>query len=95
MPLLKFPCPHIAGAQSVPLDEIVRGVAYLPDPEMEPTLILVCSDGPKSLVALDFLYDRFERIFCIEGGVAEWERQTLPVEACESEGSSKSNLSND
>ena len=41
----------------------------------------VCSKGPKSLVALDFLYDRFERVYCIEGGITAWAQAKLPTEA--------------
>jgi len=68
----------IAGATGVSLDSIVGGSAYLPDSET--TVILACSKGPKSLVALDFLYDRFEKIYCIEGGLTAWDAAGLPTE---------------
>ena len=64
----------------MPLEAIVGGSAYLPDPNADGALLLVCSHGTKSLVALDFLYERFEALYCIDGGVAAWQTAGLPVE---------------
>jgi rhodanese-related sulfurtransferase len=69
----------LPGAERVVLEDIVGGTAYLPDPDSGPALLLACSHGTKALVALDFLYDRFEAVFCVDGGVAAWQAAGLPV----------------
>ena len=73
----------VCGATPVSLDAMVGGTAYLPDDDA--TIILACSEGPKSLVALDFLYDRFERVYCIDGGLAAWDAAGLPTERLRAE----------
>ena len=69
----------VRGALHVPLDELVSGEAALPEPDQP--LILVCSRGPKSLVALDFLALECPRAVCVEGGITAWDTASLPVES--------------
>lgn len=68
----------VMGARSLPLDDLVSGAAELP-PADQP-LILVCSRGPKSLVALDYLAEACPRAVCVEGGVEAWDAAKLPTE---------------
>jgi len=68
----------IEGAHSVSLDSLVEGGAYMPDAET--AIVLTCDRGPKALVALDFLYDRFEQVYCIDGGTEAWQSAELPTE---------------
>ena len=57
----------------------VGGRVALPSPEQ--LVVLVCSRGPKSLVALDYLAERCPRAVCIEGGIEAWDVAKLPTEA--------------
>ena len=68
----------VMGAASVPLDDLVSGAVELPPPDMR--VVLVCSRGPKSLVALDYLAERCPRAVCVEGGVTAWQNAKLPTE---------------
>ena len=43
-------------------------------------LLLVCSKGPKSLVALDYLAERCPRAVAVEGGITAWDAAVLPTE---------------
>ena len=72
----------LVGAETFPLDGLLEGLAdtppfgggwpksgmkYFAVPKSK-VVILACEDGEKSLIALDVLYSRYERIHCIEGG---------------------------
>ena len=54
-------------------------ISCAPPPADQPVL-LVCSKGPKSLVALDFLADLCPRAVCVAGGIAAWDEAALPTE---------------
>ena len=69
----------LPGAKWVSLEDIVGGGAYLPSPDAGGALLLVCWHGTTALVALDFLYERFEAIYCLDGGVAAWQAAGMPV----------------
>ena len=69
------------GAMSVPLDDLVGGKVPLPAADIP--VILVCSRGPKSLVALDYLAEVCPRAICIEGGVTAWDEAKLPTDEME------------
>ena len=68
----------VKGAQYVPLDDLVSGEAQLPPADAP--LLLVCSRGPKSLVALDYLARACPRAMCVEGGIVAWDAAALPTE---------------
>ena len=69
----------ITGSVSVPLDDLVSGKAPLP-PDGAP-IVLVCSRGPKSLVALDYLSEvSSARVVCVEGGITAWHAAALPTD---------------
>ena len=68
----------VRGALSVPLDDVVSGAVALPDAAAP--LVLVCSRGPKSLVALDYLAERCPRAVAVEGGISAWDSASLPTE---------------
>ena len=69
----------VMGALSLPLDDLVTGKKPLPPTDQ--AMILVCSRGPKSLVALDYLAESCPRAVCIEGGIEAWDVAKLPTEA--------------
>ena len=39
----------------------------------------MCSRGPKSLVALDYLAERYPNAVCVEGGITAWDAAALPT----------------
>ena len=47
------------------------GRVALPSPEQ--LVVLVCSRGPKSLVALDWLAEACPRAVCVDGGITAWD----------------------
>ena len=49
-------------------------------PPADTPIVLVCSHGPKSLVALDYLSEACPRAVCVEGGISAWDSAVLPVE---------------
>ena len=71
---------HPTPTERVSLDDMASGAAPLP-PEGAP-LLLVCSKGPKSLVALDVLAARErERAFVVDGGITAWDLMGLPTQS--------------
>ena len=72
----------LIGAVTYPLDDLLEGLEDTPPPGDEwptpgmqyfavpstQTVILACEDGETSLVALDVLYSRYDRIHAIKGG---------------------------
>jgi len=68
----------VKGARSVALDDLVSGASPLPPAGMP--ILLVCSKGPKSAVALDYLAEACPRAVCVEGGITAWDDAKLPVE---------------
>lgn len=69
----------VLGAKSLPLDDIVSGMVDVPPSELP--IILVCSRGPKSLVALDYLAETCPKAVCIEGGITAWDVAKLPTQS--------------
>ena len=51
-----------------------------PLPAADVPTVLVCSKGPKSLVALDYLAEHCPKAVCVEGGVVAWDKAKLPTE---------------
>ena len=43
--------------------------------------LLVCTDGERSLVALDVLDGKYEKVYAVDGGVAAWDADDLPTES--------------
>jgi rhodanese-related sulfurtransferase len=68
----------VMGALSIPLDDVVAGRASLPPADKR--IVLVCSRGPKSLVALGYLAEAYPRAVCVEGGITAWDSAHLPTE---------------
>ena len=69
----------VTGSVSVPLDDLVSGA--VPLPKAGGAIVLVCSRGPKSLVALDYLSEATEaRVVCVEGGITAWHAAALPTD---------------
>jgi len=57
-----------------------KGMKYFPI-SAESTLLLVCTDGERSLVALDVLDGKYEKVYAVDGGVAAWDADDLPTES--------------
>merc|ERR1740124_774769 len=72
-------CAPRRGARAASLDDMVGGRVALPPPEQ--LVVLVCSRGPKSLVALDWLAEACPRAVCVEGGITAWDVAKLPTES--------------
>jgi len=75
----------IRGADSLPLNAMVlEGAAAAADAAAhDGPLLLHCSKGPKSLVALSYLAPLVPsqtRVYVVDGGVTAWEDNNLPVE---------------
>ena len=69
----------VTGSVCIPLDDLVSGAAPMP-PAGAP-VVLVCSRGPKSLVALDYLCEACDaRVVCVEGGISAWHAAALPTD---------------
>ena len=62
-----------------PNPDQVDGRVALPSPEQ--LVVLVCSRGPKSLVALDWLAEACPRAVCVDGGITAWDVAKLPTES--------------
>lgn len=71
------------GARAASLDDMVDGRVALPSPEQ--LVVLVCSRGPKSLVALDWLAEACPRAVCVDGGITAWDVAKLPTESTTAE----------
>ena len=61
------------------LDDLVSGAEELP--EDVDAIVLCCSKGPKSAVAMGWLMEtnQAKEAFCVEGGVTSWDAAELPV----------------
>ena len=68
----------IRGSSRVSLDAMVAGEE--PSPPRERPLLLACSRGPKSLVALDYLSEKCARVYTIDGGITAWDQAGLPTQ---------------
>ena len=84
----------LVGAESFPLDDLLEGLAdtppiggnwpksgmkYFAVPRTQ-SVVLVCEDGEKALIALDVLYSRYDRVHCIAGGAKACEAAGLLCE---------------
>ena len=85
---------RLRGAVNHPLPELLDGLStappyggtwprsgmiYFPLASSR-TLLLACEDGAKSLVALELLYDKYDKVYCVDGGIEAWEAAGLPTE---------------
>ena len=68
----------VKGAISIPLDTMLDGTAQMPPTHLP--LVLVCSRGTDSLVALAHIAGRYPRAVCVEGGITAWDAAALPTE---------------
>ena len=68
----------VMGAVPMPLEELISKERPLPPPDA--TIILVCSEGLQSLIALDYLAEACPRAVAVEGGINAWDNAHLPVD---------------
>ncbi|KAJ1618718.1 hypothetical protein T492DRAFT_1090796 [Pavlovales sp. CCMP2436] len=69
----------IRGAISLPLNDLVSSKVSVPSGP----LLLVCSKGPKSLVALDYFLGEVgceDEVKVVDGGTTAWDSEGLPTE---------------
>ena len=69
---------HIRGAVNIPFDEVAQRIAELDAPH---GVALNCMVGPRARKGEAALLDRgYEKVLHLEGGLAAWQAEGLPVE---------------
>lgn len=79
-PAAAFQKGHIIGARNVPMGELGSRVADLEDHRDRPVLVC-CDTGMTTPKAASILRKAsFSRVVNLKGGLAAWERESLPLE---------------
>ena len=69
---------HIRGAVNIPFDEVAQRIAEIDAPH---GVALYCMVGPRARKGESALLDRgYEKVLHLEGGLAAWLAEGLPVE---------------
>lgn len=69
---------RIAGSRNIPLGELPRNSAALPD---DKTIVCVCRTGRRASQAAEALRSAGRsNLVCLEGGLTAWEKAGLPVD---------------
>lgn len=72
---------HILNAVHLPLNEVGKGHAKL-GKDLSRPLIVYCETGPRSSIAAkDLKRAGFEKVFRLQGGLAAWRTENLPVQS--------------
>lgn len=72
---------HILDAVHLPVGEVRSGHGKLGKDLARP-LIVYCETGPRaSIAAKDLKRAGFEKVFCLQGGLAAWRNENLPVQS--------------
>jgi rhodanese-related sulfurtransferase len=75
----QFAAGHLAGARNIPLKELPNRVGEL-DKFKAKSVITVCQTGMQSAkAALQLKKAGFNEVFSLDGGVAAWQAQSLPL----------------
>jgi hydroxyacylglutathione hydrolase len=70
---------HPSGATSAPLGRLLSSATHY---AKEQPLLLLCATGSRSVIGASLLERAgFKNLASVRGGVAEWERRGLPIEA--------------
>lgn len=70
---------HIAGAQNLPLSRIDEAETQF-SKYMDKPVVVVCQTGQRSRTATQKLTKAgFKDVYSLQGGMAEWQRENMPV----------------
>ena len=70
---------HLPGAKNIPLDELASRIAEL-DKMKSKSIVVVCQSGTRSARAASVLGKAgFEDVINLDGGLAAWKTQGLPL----------------
>ncbi len=70
---------HIAQSINLPLDQINDKIAKLNKHKNKP-IIVACQNGNRSVKAASILRNKqFNQIYILEGGLAAWRKENLPL----------------
>jgi rhodanese-related sulfurtransferase len=83
----EFRAGHIAGARSVPLDNLIENprsdAPFIDDSETDATLVLTCQSGMRAERAATLLRQRGRHdILLLDGGTDAWASAALPMQRC-------------
>lgn len=73
----EFASGHVAGAKNIPLDELPKRVAEVPEGA---EVFVICQSGRRSAAASDLLLGAGRRPVNVAGGTGAWVGAGLPVE---------------
>jgi len=75
----EFGAGHLRDAKNIPLGELSKRIGEL-DKFKSKSIILVCQNGARSpKAASQFKKAGFGEVACLDGGVAAWQAQGLPL----------------
>ena len=75
----EFAAGHLRDARNIPLNELPQRIAELEKSKAK-TVIVVCQSGVRSPKAAQQLNKAgFESVFSLDGGLAAWQAQGMPV----------------
>ncbi|HVW04144.1 MAG TPA: molybdopterin-synthase adenylyltransferase MoeB [Vicinamibacterales bacterium] len=70
---------HIEGATLIPLGELPKRLAELPDPTTGPEIVVQCKSGVRSAKAVNLLREKgYTRVKNLRGGILEWIARVDP-----------------
>lgn len=72
----EFRAGHVAGALSIPMDEIESRLADLPKGA---EIVLTCLSGDRATMTHGILQDKIAGVTCLRGGMEAWENAGLPM----------------
>jgi rhodanese-related sulfurtransferase len=72
----EFASGHLAGAISIPLDQIESRIADL---DCRKSVVLVCKTGLRSTIACNLLQQLDRKAMVLQGGTAAWEQAGFPL----------------
>ena len=76
---MEFEKGHIAGSRSLPAQSIDPQQTFWASKKMAP-IALVCRNGQTSaVVAKRLIKAGFQRVYCLNGGIAAWQMAELPL----------------
>ncbi|HUF48187.1 MAG TPA: rhodanese-like domain-containing protein [Vicinamibacterales bacterium] len=78
----EFEICRVPGSTLIPLGELPKRLAELPDPVTGPDIVVHCKAGVRSAKALALLREHgYERIRNLDGGVVDWVKQVDPSQS--------------
>lgn len=72
---------HVSGARSMPLDQLDPAAIAAQRRDPAESIYLICQSGQRAAKARERLQQAaVNPVYCVEGGMAAWEKMGLPVE---------------